>query len=546
MNFKISVISGNQLPIGDPNGSSDPYVVVYQNCHAKIQVGMTNAVPQNLNPVWNYSCTCHGIRGMKFLFEIFDYDRMGPHDKMGKAVWDAFHYQLGQPVVLPVIPDKDDIVLPAGWRPSILVQVDMIETQPTKSPIAGMPIPPNNVIYATLAFSPEYKPKLPVINSGFGFIPCPLDIGIVAFGQDGSMKTICFNSETKGIGVQHSGITFCFCYDTFAPSLRIDITDLFWGPIPAVRAIVTVSTNNPKVPLSDFKWIALDFYISSEKQFQRFDDKIVCHDPNLALPLFHTRFTPTYAQGSTTSVCAALTPTPQGVSITPVQWFAPNQFIQFTPYSNLEILPELATLAGIPPYNVKRRVACVPGCSASLNRAMMIQGYQTIVPIRIGLGWTTNTDLDASCLLYNAQFQHLTTVFYNHREDGPNRGVIHSGDNRTGVGAGDDEVISVDFSRLPPQVQFLCFTITSFKNVQFTKVKESHIRVIVGNDMEIFRVNLKKSAKATGLFFVVIYRAPNGEWNIFPSLLFTNANVPSKMQPFVAENLKRFFGASVY
>lgn len=91
--------------------------------------------------------------------------------------------------------------------------------------------------------------------------------------------------------------------------------------------------------------------------------------------------------------------------------------------------------------------------------------------IRVGLGWEVPTsvpplDLDVSAFVcrLNAQNepklvseQHF--VFYNNKST-PNSAVAHSGDNRTGVGDGDDETLQVDLSRLEADVREISFVVT--------------------------------------------------------------------------------------
>lgn len=79
--------------------------------------------------------------------------------------------------------------------------------------------------------------------------------------------------------------------------------------------------------------------------------------------------------------------------------------------------------------------------------------------VSVGLGWdvrtTTGTefDLDASAIVLNADGKVLSNghfVFFNNTSS-PDNTVVHTGDNRTGEGAGDDESINVNLRGLPPR-----------------------------------------------------------------------------------------------
>lgn len=95
--------------------------------------------------------------------------------------------------------------------------------------------------------------------------------------------------------------------------------------------------------------------------------------------------------------------------------------------------------------------------SISLSKGQRIDLTKTnpgLTKVIVGLGWDTNKyagsqdfDLDACAFLANKSSQVVNDeefVFYNNLKS-PNGAVEHTGDNRTGVGDGDDEQIAVDF-----------------------------------------------------------------------------------------------------
>src|ERR1700750_1234824 len=78
----------------------------------------------------------------------------------------------------------------------------------------------------------------------------------------------------------------------------------------------------------------------------------------------------------------------------------------------------------------------------------------------VGLGWDARTtsgadfDLDASALLVNASGKVLSDqhfVFFNNLRS-PDGSVEHTGDNLTGEGEGDDEVIKVNLASVPTEI----------------------------------------------------------------------------------------------
>jgi len=108
----------------------------------------------------------------------------------------------------------------------------------------------------------------------------------------------------------------------------------------------------------------------------------------------------------------------------------------------------------------------------------------------IGLGWDTNAsdtgtafDLDASVFILGSNGKILSDshfVFYNNT-NAPNDSVIHSGDNLTGDGEGDDEVININLSTIEPTAQEICIVVTIHEGEQrkqnFGQIRNAFIRL---------------------------------------------------------------------
>lgn len=108
----------------------------------------------------------------------------------------------------------------------------------------------------------------------------------------------------------------------------------------------------------------------------------------------------------------------------------------------------------------------------------------------VGLGWNTNAavgedfDLDVSAFIVGANDKLITDkhmVFYNELVS-PNGFVTHSGDNRTGAGDGDDETLTVDFTKVLPADKKIIFVVTIHKaaerNQNFGQVSGAYIRIV--------------------------------------------------------------------
>lgn len=143
----------------------------------------------------------------------------------------------------------------------------------------------------------------------------------------------------------------------------------------------------------------------------------------------------------------------------------------------------------------------------------------------IGLGWDPRAtdgaafDLDGSAFLLknDAKVRNDSDfVFYNNlqSEDGS---VVHAGDNKTGLGAGDDEKIAVDLARVPLEVDKISFCVTiheaDARRQNFGMVAKAYIRCLnADGEAEIARYDLSEdSSTETAMIFGELYRH-GAEW----------------------------------
>ena len=122
----------------------------------------------------------------------------------------------------------------------------------------------------------------------------------------------------------------------------------------------------------------------------------------------------------------------------------------------------------------------------------------------IGLGWDTNRydggydfDLDASAFLVTAGGKTVNDhdfIFYNNLQH-PSGGVIHTGDNRTGDGDGDDEQILIEFGKIPADIDKVAITVTihdaETRSQNFGQVSNAFVRVVnEASGVELMRYDL--------------------------------------------------------
>ncbi|MQS12863.1 TerD family protein [Streptomyces kaniharaensis] len=140
--------------------------------------------------------------------------------------------------------------------------------------------------------------------------------------------------------------------------------------------------------------------------------------------------------------------------------------------------------------------------------------------VTVGLGWDVRTttgaefDLDASAIVLNADGKVLSNahfVFFNNTST-PDSTVVHTGDNRTGEGAGDDESINVKLAGLPAEAAKIVFPVTIYDGVargqNFGQVRNAYIRVVnAAGGAEIARYDLSEDAATeTAMIFGELYR----------------------------------------
>ena len=145
--------------------------------------------------------------------------------------------------------------------------------------------------------------------------------------------------------------------------------------------------------------------------------------------------------------------------------------------------------------------------------------------IIVGLGWDPRStdgatfDLDGSAFLLKSDGKvrgDSDFIFYNNLKS-TDGSVVHTGDNTTGEGEGDDERIEIDLTRVPADIDRISITVTihdaEARRQNFGMVSKAFIRCLnAEGEKEIARYDLSEdSSTETAMIFGEIYRY-NGEW----------------------------------
>lgn len=168
-------------------------------------------------------------------------------------------------------------------------------------------------------------------------------------------------------------------------------------------------------------------------------------------------------------------------------------------------------------------VSLTKGQKISLEK----EAGSSLSQITMGLGWDAvkkksflgifnsggDIDLDASAVEFDADKQPVDIIWFRQltSKDGS---IVHTGDNLTGEGDGDDEQLIVDLSRVPPHVASIVFTVTSFRGQTFDEVENAFCRLVNNaNGREIARYTLSGGGSHNAMIMAKVYRH-NGEWKM--------------------------------
>ncbi|MFE5475654.1 TerD family protein [Nocardia sp. NPDC056541] len=167
-----------------------------------------------------------------------------------------------------------------------------------------------------------------------------------------------------------------------------------------------------------------------------------------------------------------------------------------------------------------RPVSLAKGQRVTLRK----DGGVALTFIRMGLGWdpirrgglfgrrAIEIDLDAWVAMFADR--NLVDVAYYGQLVSKDGSIRHQGDNLTGEGEGDDEVILVDLTRVPAHVTTLLFIVTSYQGHTFEKVVNAFCRLVDNTtDTELARYSLTGGMRCTAMAMAKVFRG-DGHWQL--------------------------------
>ncbi|OQR63237.1 stress-induced protein [Streptomyces maremycinicus] len=214
-----------------------------------------------------------------------------------------------------------------------------------------------------------------------------------------------------------------------------------------------------------------------------------------------------------------------GVTVEEPAPAAPPRQVAAPPVPQSPVVPAAPPMPPAPP-------AAAPAAPGKINLdkgRVSLQKNQTVSlvkggrpllsQVKMGLGWEPafrgkDIDLDASVIAYGPQRNHIDSCYFG-KLSIVNGAIKHSGDNLTGEGGGDDEVIVVDLGRLPQEVSGLVFTVNSFSGQKFTEVAKAYCRLVdAASGEELVRFDLTGAEPQTGVLMAKLIRQYSGEWEM--------------------------------
>lgn len=123
--------------------------------------------------------------------------------------------------------------------------------------------------------------------------------------------------------------------------------------------------------------------------------------------------------------------------------------------------------------------------------------------LHVGFGWNVNNysgeslDLDVSLFLLDKDDmtrENEDFVYYNNMT-AYDSGIEHQGDNRTGAGDGDDEIINIDLQSIPFDIVKIALTVSIYKGREkgqsLSQMYDSYLRLLnLETGLELLRFNM--------------------------------------------------------
>eukprot|EP01006_Ploeotia_vitrea_P024512 TRINITY_DN57328_c0_g1_i1.p1 TRINITY_DN57328_c0_g1~~TRINITY_DN57328_c0_g1_i1.p1 ORF type:complete len:1132 (+),score=171.60 TRINITY_DN57328_c0_g1_i1:287-3397(+) len=183
------------------------------------------------------------------------------------------------------------------------------------------------------------------------------------------------------------------------------------------------------------------------------------------------------------------------------------------------------------------------------------QGGSYLLPgvnkVRMGLGWNTKCDLDASVVALDIDGNYYDHVYFG-KKMSKDTAIVHAGDQLSGDGNGDDETIDVSLDDISPEAVFLFFVVTVYTEGQnFSQVEGSYCRLLdistaVPKAMARYELGSTYTGSSSANIFVCLHRDPQrlGLWKLLAMGHQTDGRSCRAVEPKCSELAKGLLAAS--
>eukprot|EP01156_Anaeramoeba_ignava_P002757 Anaeramoba_ignava/a219449_53.p1 GENE.a219449_53~~a219449_53.p1 ORF type:complete len:533 (+),score=174.37 a219449_53:6-1604(+) len=503
-NIFITVIEAKNLLSADSNGKSDPYCKVFYGKKKQ----KTKTIKKTLDPVWNEKLKFEKMKLDSDLeFEVYDWDRFGGDDPLGKtkiSVRELVESNTNQPTIeyeqwQELVPIKSGQKAQGEIHIKLSIEIksrsDSNETN--QNPQIAKPKELNFGIEVSI--EEEFEPRKLFFGLAWDLLDekgVDLDVSAVMFDQKGNIfDSVYFGNQTSK-----------------------DNSLVLSGDNTTGRGEGDDETIQMILQKIDKSVVAILFVISVYSQQHTFSnvETATSHivDSTDNKELYHFSLGCNQAQGKTVLIFGRLFRYQGLWRYSQINRFLPDKNLKEMPRGFGSVIPQLkeSLLDLIPNIKIKPNEKKI-----MLSKGQSCEIPSDLIAMHVGLGWDPpktsgrSVDLDASILMYDYKKDIYDTVYYANKTSKDNS-IVHSGDNVTGQGQGDDEVITVNLNKIAREVKYLVVVVTSYSGHTFNTIQNSFVRILAPNSKkERIRYNLKKLGAKTALIVGLIVR--ENVWN---------------------------------
>lgn len=146
----------------------------------------------------------------------------------------------------------------------------------------------------------------------------------------------------------------------------------------------------------------------------------------------------------------------------------------------------------------------------ALDYVTMALGWDPVRTHRFFGARGKDIDLNAAALLFADE--EIIDVVYHEQLISRDGAIRHLGDSTTGEGKGDNEIITVDLTRLTPEITTVVFIVTCYTGQTFEQIDNAFCRLVDSvSGIEIARYDLSGGGSHTGLVMGKVFRT-DGVW----------------------------------